>query len=604
MIPATVQEQKKEAFRLFEDGRYQESLNLCMVVLAAEKDQPVEVLAATNLFYTGKLEDAEVHFRDLAQKMPDSSYVHSYLGKVLEAGGDEGAIAEYATAVHLDPTNQDALRSYAEYLTSRKDYKGAVPVLERLLTLGRNERDIKNLVRALIETGEPQKALDTHRELLGDRTLSQEYIDALFCSRQFQAAAQAALDAYRTSNDPALLRKYLAALAQYDLPASLDAYALQAHDTDDGDILVDYILLLKASGNHKKALEMGRTLLATTKDPSHRLVACDIFAALGDTENALSEYERLVAEEIRTKNNLDTLLQIISRYRKFLKKQVPEPGALLRFLSVVSKDVNIASLLETARYYEELGNKGEARNWFYRAYRADFLSGGLEYARFLTGNDEERECEKVMLYILNNVKRSTDLHRVAAVVVDEHRPMHRMTRLMDHVIRRLEERRSNLNSEGLELLAVTLFVAARHALEDADYADCKRLCLRGIDVLPAHTKAIQLEDYLNLIRSCKDRSIADRPIMDMPLLKRRAAQVPEARQIQQDLDLDEQEQKIVEFLISHKKATEIELRKALNTRRVVGIMNRLIQKAAARNVTIINKKGVGDNGEVYEYAGT
>ena len=115
MIPSTVQEQKKEAFRLFEDGRYQESLNLCMLVLAAEKDQPVEVLAATNLFYTGRLEDAQVHFRDLALKMPDSSYVHSYLGKVLEDGGDEGAIAEYATAVHLDPTNQDALRSYAEY---------------------------------------------------------------------------------------------------------------------------------------------------------------------------------------------------------------------------------------------------------------------------------------------------------------------------------------------------------------------------------------------------------------------------------------------------------------------------------------------------------
>ena len=459
-------------------------------------------------------------------------------------------------------------------------------------------------MRALIETGAPGKALDTHRDLLGDRTLNREYIDALFCSRQFQAAAQAALDAFRTSNDPALLRKYLAALAQYDLPSSLDAYAVHAHGTDDGDILVDYILLLKASGNHQKALEMGRTLLATTKDPSHRLVACDICAALGDTENALAEYERLISEEIRTKNNLDTLIQIISRYRKFLKKQVPEPGALSRFLSVVSKDVNIASLLETARYYEELGNNGEARSWFYRAYRADFLSGGLEYARFLAGNNEDRECEKVMLYILNNVKRSPDLHRVAAVVVDEHRPMHRMRRLMDHVIRRLEERRSNLNSEGLELLAVTLFVAARHALEDTDYADCKRLCLRGIDVLPVHTKAIQLEDYLNLIRSCKERSIADRPIMDMPLLKRRAVQVPAARQVQQDLDLDEQEQKIVEFLRSHKKATETELRKALNTRRVVGIINRLIQKAAARNVTIIDKKGVGDDGEVYEYAGT
>lgn len=604
MIPATFADQKKEAFRLFEDGRYQESLNLCMLVLASGKDQPVEVLAATNLFYTGKLEDAEVHFRDLAQKMPDSSYVHSYLGKVLEAGGDEGAIAEYATAVHLDPTNQDALRSYAEYLIVRKDYRGAVPVLEQLLKQGRNERDIKNLVRALIETGEPEKALTTHRELLGDRTLSREYLDALICSRQFREAAEAAFGEYQNSRDPVILRKYLSSLAQYDLPTSLDAYALHARDTDNGDILADYVLLLKASGNPKKALELGTILLTKTKHPVHRLIACDLCADLGDAKNALAEYERLIADEIRTKNNLEALVRIISRYRKFIQKQVPEPDALSRFLSVVSKDVNIASLLETARYYEDLGNKNEARSWFYRAYRADFLSGGLEYARFLAGNREERECEKVMLYILNNVKRSADLHRVAAVIVDEHRPMHAMRRLMDHVVRRLEERRSTLNSEGLELLAVTLFIAARHALEDKDFADCKRLCLRGIDVLPAHTRAIQLEDFLNLIKSCKDKAIADRPIMDLPKLKRRAVQVPSAQQIREELDLDEQEQKIVEFLRSHKKATEIELRKALNTRRVVGIVNRLIQKAAARDMTIIEKKGVGEDGEVYEFVGT
>ena len=107
MIPASREEQKKEAFRLFEDGRYGESLQICTIILEGGKDSAVEVLAATNLYYTGKLEDAEVFFRDLTQKMPDSSYVHSYLGKVLEARKDEGAIAEFATAVHLDPTNQE-----------------------------------------------------------------------------------------------------------------------------------------------------------------------------------------------------------------------------------------------------------------------------------------------------------------------------------------------------------------------------------------------------------------------------------------------------------------------------------------------------------------
>jgi tetratricopeptide (TPR) repeat protein len=604
MIPATREEQKKEAFRLFEDGRYQESLQLCMLVLGTAKDQPVEVLAATNMFYVGKLEDAEVYFRDISQKMPDSSYVHSYLAKVLEARGDEGAIAEYATAVHLDPTNQDALRSYAEYLLSHRDFRGALPVLKRLVQLGRKESDARNLVRSLIEIGEPQEALATSRNLLGEQAQGHEHLDALLCSRQYRSAAEIALDTYRSTNDPVILRKYLAALAQYDLPASLDAYASHTTSATDCEILADYVLLLSASGNYDKALDICRQLLAHSNLPVHRLMACDLYAATGDTKKALEEYECLISDEIRTKNDLEMLGHIIGTYRKFLISNLPAPEALSRFLSVASKDVNIASLLETARLYEDVGNHSEARAWYYRAYRADFFAGGLEYARFLAARNEERECEKVMLYILNNVKRSSDLHRVVAAIVDERRPMYRMRRLMDHVIRRLEERRSSLNSDGLELLAISLLIAARHALEESDYAGCKRFCLQGIDVLPVHTKAVQLEDFLALVRSCKDRSIADRPIMDLPQVKRRGVQVPAALQIRDELDLDEQEQKIVEFLRSHKKATEIELRKALNTRRVVGIVNRLIQKAAAKNVTIIEKKGVGDDGEVYEYVGT
>jgi hypothetical protein len=76
------------------------------------------------------------------------------------------------------------------------------------------------------------------------------------------------------------------------------------------------------------------------------------------------------------------------------------------------------------------------------------------------------------------------------------------------------------------------------------------------------------------------------------------------QQIRDELNLDEQEQKIVEFLRSHKRATETELRKTLATRRVAGIVNRLIQKATAKNMVIIEKKGVGEEGEVYEYAGS
>ena len=48
----------------------------------------------------------------------------------------------------------------------------------------------------------------------------------------------------------------------------------------------------------------------------------------------------------------------------------------------------------------------------------------------------------------------------------------------------------------------------------------------------------------------------------------------------------------------------MELRKLLGTRRVVGMVNQLIQKTASKGLSLIEKKGVGDDGEVYEYTGT
>jgi len=37
---------------------------------------------------------------------------------------------------------------------------------------------------------------------------------------------------------------------------------------------------------------------------------------------------------------------------------------------------------------------------------------------------------------------------------------------------------------------------------------------------------------------------------------------------------------------------------------VSGIMNRLIQKASARGIILVEKKGMSADGEVYEYTGT
>jgi tetratricopeptide (TPR) repeat protein len=405
-----------------------------------------------------------------------------------------------------------------------------------------------------------------------------------------------------------VLRKYLAALSCYDVPASLNAYADHTEPDCDCEILFDYVLLLQAQGNTKEALGTARALVKRSNQPVYRLLVCDLLALRADAGEertyALHAYEQLIRDELATKNDLDLLRTIISRYRKHLTAWVSPAEAKRRFLDLVSQDVNVASLLETALLYDDAGDAAEARSWYYRAYRADFLNGGLSYAQFLDAQGEGRECEKVMLYILSNVKKSPDLSRVAAVIVDKHGTMHHLKRLMEQLLSKLESRRAMLNSDGLELLANVFFIAGTNAHEEQNYAGCKYYCLSGMDVMPAHTRAIHLEDFLTLIRTCKEKSVADRPIMNVPHTKKRAAASAPAQVITDQLGLTEQEAKILEFIRLHRTANEMELRKVLGTRRVVGIVNRLIQKAAAQGLLLIAKKGVGEDGEAYEYTGT
>ena len=174
---------------------------------------------------------------------------------------------------------------------------------------------------------------------------------------------------------------------------------------------------------------------------------------------------------------------------------------------------------------------------------------------------------------------------------------------MDLLVKRLEEKRPGLGSRGLELLAMAFFITASNALEEADYPGCKYSCLCGMDVIPAHATAIRHEDFLRLIRTCKERSVADRPVMNTARSHRKPA-VPASLPVVDELGLDVQEQKIVQFLRLHRKATEMELRTLLGTRRAAGIVNRLVQKAAGRGMNLIEKKGVGEKGEIYEYTGT
>ena len=594
----------KDAFRLYNEGKHQESLDCCNRLMETAREPALEVLAATNLFCLKKYEDAEVYFRDLARKMPGSSHVHSYLAKVLEERGDEGAYAEYAAAVRLDPDNPDALRSYAAILLARNDDRGALPVLKRLCAPGNRPDDRDRLAGALVRSGYAAGACSLYEANGAPIVRSAEYARALRAAHRTREAADVALALYEERREPALLREYLAALAEADPEGAPAAYASSCKDCTAPGLWEDYILLLMARRDFFSALAGAKRLVALDNRPEHRLILCEVYAALGDRVNADAAYEALVQEGIGTPFSAGTLRTVIRTYAAYLFREGITDSTKERFLASVSRDANVVCLIEIARMYRAEGNGAEARAWYYRAYRADFLNGGLPYALFLADCGDDRESEKVFLHILANVRKFSDLARVAGTIAGTKTLLSRMKRLDRELVHRLEERRALLGTAERECLAAAYLAQADGALEREDFAACMESCLRGIDALPPHAALCHPEEFLALVQRCKEQMPADCPAFTGQTTESiREAPRQTVAGLADRLALTEKESTILAFLATHRRASEADLRRLTGSRRAAALVNSLIRKGAAQGIMLVEKKGMGAEGESYEYCG-
>ncbi|MFA5331300.1 MAG: hypothetical protein WC342_02870 [Methanoregula sp.] len=594
----------QEAFLLFENGDYAGSLSLCNRLLETTRDPALEILAATNLFYQGKTDDAEACFRDLAVKLPGSSYVHSYLARILETKGDDRAIAEYAAAVSLDLTNQDALRRYAAFLCAHDDDEGAVPVLRRLTDTGKNREDLLNLARVLTRTGRANEALDLFSLPVAGLKRSREYVDTLGAAGKNDAAAETARAIFGETGDRIFLRLYLKALAQADPDTATAEYATVVKtETPDPDILRDYIGFLQDRQGLYRALALVKKLNAISPGAQSRLLECETYAGLGDRTNATAAYETLIRDELPDIHDPGTLKKILRSYRQHLETCLTPHEAAGRMDSLLSREVHAVCLIETARSWEYADKPGEARDRYYRAYRADFLEGGIPYAEYLARTGDTMESEKVMIHILANVRKREDISRIAGVITGHGSLFIPMKRLVALLITVLEKRLVILGSRERRCLADAYLSAAEEAAGREDYPQGKMYCLAGLDVLPVSSANDTTNRLFELLTLCKKNAVIDRPVFAEQVKKPAVKQNP-VRELGDRLDLTSEERKIVEFLCTHKTASETDLRKLLGTRRIPGIINRLIKKATAGGIVIIGKKGMSPEGEVYEYAGS
>ncbi len=603
--PAATAKNLSVGMELFNAGKYAEIISFA----SGTSDPALLLLAARSYTETGMYDTAGSLLKDLIRLMPTSSYLHSYLGLVLEHSNRDTAAEEYATALILDPENKAALRKYAALLLEKEDLRGAIPSLRALVRLENNPDDIRKLMQILTRVGEPSEAIALHIQNFGNDTFSHEYIDALYAEKEYQKAMRLSLRAWNAVKDTVYLRQSLEALAALDPTGAERAYrsaldSLEEAQLDDetvSQIRFSYILLEKLLGNYTSARFELSQLLKTTKDPVYRLLFAELEARLGNGEAANTIYRDLITQLCKA-DDADPLLQelVISKFTAFLsdvrtKEEVA--GIISIILSPYPTTVCLAWI---GKAYEDAGSLSQARDWYYRAYRAHFSRGGIAYADFLKRSGDERECETTIRYILANTSRILDIERVADAVFNGEEGIYKNVKAKDMIIKKLSSVTDKLSSNGREMLSAGYLYSGIDALERQDYETSKWCCLAGIDVLPCYTEKIRVDDFMDVLSRLKGRALVERPVIV-------ETQVEEEEVEMQNYDLsflDSRESTVFSFLKEHREATEMDLRAVLETRRVAGIVNSMLTKLAEHGISLIEKRGVGERGEVYGYVGT
>ncbi len=582
------------AFLLHETGAHEESLALC----SGSKEPALEILAAENLLALGRLGDAEAAFLDLISAIPGSSKAHLGLAEVFRKRGDRAAAtAGYAEAIRLDQRNPIALREYSQILVEKGDHRGAIPVQKALVGLSQNPSDCLSLLRSLVAIGEADEAIVLSRQILAAGSHNPGYIEALIASRRYAGAAEAAEEAWNKEKEPGYLRLWLSALSRIDPGEAYDRYRDYLQKTVDPELLFSAVLLGKQLHFYDEAIEMLHKLRQIQDEPIYHLLFCDLLRAKGDMDAAGEEYAQLLSEQLESFEHPESLKVIIGKYIAFLELTKKKDQLIEEIRGLLEPHPSWVCLVSLGELYECYGDLSHARDAFYRGYRSHYLRGGIPYAAFSARNREGREAEKIIHYILSHIRRGEDLEVVAGEIVHGDEKLYQNMKITHALVGRLLDMIPDLTANGREILAVASLYAASDALERRDYQACKEHCLTGLDQMPCYPSSIRIEDFIPLLSQAKDHALSERPVIQRVQVEAPPEKVP----IGKMLALTEKEEKAAAFIREHSEASEMELRSLLGTRRVAGIINEIIRKAGEEGITVIERRGLSENGEIYAW---
>lgn len=579
---------QKDAFGLFEKGRYAECLNIIHAIGTFQREGPLRILEAVCLFETGLYEEAERCLRDLRICVPDSSEVCLYLGRILQVRGDDEARYAYSEAVRLDPDNPEGLRWYAEYVMDQNDYPAAIPVLTRLYTISGDTQDLSRLMQAFRKNKKPEYAVQAYLGNGSPSCCRIEYFSALVeAGRNSEILSEIKNPADCPDEEFTILITSL----EQESPEKSDACILPHIMSGCSKAAISaYIRLLIVQNRLKEAVGVWSTYLQNNPDPDYQVLIVPALAGLGDMTKAGELLENVLYPDPPPADT-DKILSWLNLYRDIILEEGRDTQALIHKAGSV---LHPAYLACAGLWSEDEGNYESARMYFQKAFRSDIVHGGLWYASHLERNSDLREWEKTITYILKNTRKIRDIELVTDTMFPK---ITRNLSLLKFFHGKLENLLVLLTSKGKSYYCNIAGILASEELSAGRYSQGMNLCLNALAEVPTHD--IRTAEYLfSILMACK------KPGLPMDYSRRDNTEKSKTTDKGPLIsDLTPVEEAAYHYIRRHRVCSELDLRPICGTRRIAGLMNRLIRKISAEGWQIIMKDGMSESGEVYRYAG-
>ncbi len=586
---------RSQAFRLFEQGEYQACLDLIHRMASRSVETRIRIIEAVCLFSTGMLDEAEVSLRDLKSRVPDSAEVCLYLGRTLEQKGDEGARAEYAAAVRLDPDQPDAVRRYAEFLTRAGDHGAAAGLLRRLFSMTGDPADLFRLMHCHLSLRQPEISLDLCRQAGTPPECRGLLIDSLLALGRSSEVVLMMEPSQMYRESPEMNGRYLAALSRTDPARAGGVFLSLLHEGGSVETARQYISLLSREGLHREALGVWSTWFSRGGDAPDRIRGIPLLVAAGNPDAALEIYEDILCGDDSSES---VPAEWYSGFSSLLVQTRGRDAARSLLAGHAASSPTPSLLLTLAGLCEETGEQDEARRYFFQAFRSDPARAGPAYASFLGRSGDHREEEKILGYLLKTVKKTRDLEEIAGAILSLPAPD---PALLSTLNDRLASRAQLLTTRGRELAARGRCMAAESVLAAGSPDEGVEACLQGLAIVPVESVEVARSLFAVLI-SCKRQTLPDH-IPACIQISRPAPGRSDSSSPAGFPWLDPVEEAVVGYLRKHRVCHELDLRKVAETRRVAGLMNRIMRKGMEHGVVIAEKDGYSEFGEVYRYAG-